>query len=63
MFGRSPVRESEARAVRSLDKEFGLDDAAVAAVKQWTFKPGRTMDGNAVPVLVNIELTFSLRKR
>ena len=53
----------DVRVVQSLDKEFGLDVAAIAAVKEWTFTPGRTADGKAVPVLVNIELTFSQRKR
>jgi outer membrane biosynthesis protein TonB len=48
--------------VRSLDKQFGLDEAAIAALKEWRFKPGRTKDGTAVPVLINVELTFSLRK-
>lgn len=51
----------EVRVVRSLDKEYGLDLQAVNAVKQWEFKPGRK-DGQPVPVLVNIELTFRLRK-
>lgn len=53
----------DVRVVRSLDKQYGLDDQAVQAVKQWEFRPGRTKDGQAVPVLVNIELTFSTRKR
>jgi protein TonB len=48
------------RVVRSLDKTFGLDGEAVAAVKRWRFLPG-TVAGRAVPVLVNIELTFTLR--
>ena len=53
----------DVRVVRSLDTELGLDEAAVAAVKAWEFKPGRTKDGVAVPVLVNIELSFALAKR
>jgi TonB family protein len=51
----------EVRVVRSLDTEYGLDEAAVKAVKNWTFNPGKK-DGIAVPVLVKIELTFRLRK-
>jgi TonB family protein len=51
----------EVRVVRSLDKTFGLDEAAVAAMKQWLFKPGKK-DGVAVPVLVAVEMTFTLRK-
>ncbi|MGB2713613.1 MAG: energy transducer TonB [Vicinamibacterales bacterium] len=39
---------------------FGLDRAAVNAVKQWRFTPG-SRDGQAVPVLVEIEMSFTLR--
>ena len=45
--------------VQSLDDE--LDQQAIAAVKQWQFKPG-TKDGEAVNVAVTIELTFTLKK-
>ena len=45
---------------RSLDKEYGLDDEAVKAAKQWKFKPG-TKDGKPVAVQVTIELTFTLK--
>ena len=48
------------RVIRSLDNAFGLDDEAVTAVKQWRFAPG-TLAGRPVPVLVNIELAFTLR--
>ena len=48
------------RVVRSLDNTFGLDDEALIAVKRWRFMPG-TLSGRAVPVLVNIELAFTLR--
>ncbi len=46
--------------VRSLDSTFGLDQEAVKAAKQWRFVPGRRL-GQPVPVLVTIELTFTLR--
>ncbi len=46
--------------VRSLDSSFGLDQEAVKAAKKWRFRPGTRL-GEAVPVLVTIELTFTLR--
>jgi periplasmic protein TonB len=45
---------------RSLDRTFGLDAKAIEAVRQWRFVPG-TRFGEPVPVLVTIELTFTLR--
>ena len=51
----------EVRVTRSLDREFGLDDEAVRTLKKWSFAPGKK-DGVAVPVLVEIEMTFTLRK-
>jgi TonB family protein len=47
------------QVMKSLDPE--LDQAAVAAVWQWKFAPA-TRDGVPVPVLVPIEVSFSLRK-
>lgn len=46
---------------KSLDTEHGLDNQAVAALKQWQFEPGRK-DGKPVPVRVSIEMRFSLKK-
>jgi TonB family protein len=46
--------------VRSLDPNFGLDQEALKAAKQWRFRPG-TRFGEPVAVLVTIELTFTLR--
>ena len=45
---------------RSLDQTFGLDTEAVKAARQWRFVPG-TRFGEPVPVLVSIELSFTLR--
>lgn len=50
----------EVRVARSLDKVFGLDDEAVKTVKKWLFTPGKR-EGVAVPVLVDVDMTFTLR--
>jgi TonB family protein len=54
------VDASRIKITRSLDSTFGLDQQAIIAVKQWRFRPG-TYKGQPVPVLVNVELTFTLR--
>ena len=38
---------------------FGLSEAAVNAVKQWSFKPG-TLKGEAVDVIYNVTVNFQL---
>ncbi|PYR94595.1 MAG: hypothetical protein DMF84_05435 [Acidobacteria bacterium] len=48
------------KITRSLDRAFGLDDEAIKAVKQWRFRPGM-LKGQPVAVIVNVELTFTLR--
>jgi TonB family protein len=45
------------RVVRSLDK--GLDDNAIAAVKQYRFKPA-LQDGKPVTVALNLEVKFEI---
>jgi TonB family protein len=45
---------------RSLDAEYGLDQEAMRAAGQWRFTPGKK-DGTPVPVVVTIEMTFTLR--
>lgn len=50
----------QVQVVRSLDPTFGLDQEAIKAVKRWRFRPGTRL-GQPVPVLVEIELTFTLR--
>ena len=41
----------EVRIKRSLDRKFGLDDAAINSLKDYRFTP-RTKDGIPVPVLL-----------
>jgi TonB family protein len=50
----------EAIILRSLDRTFGLDGEAIAAVKQWQFVPG-ARDGTPVPVIITVELSFTLK--
>jgi TonB family protein len=38
---------------------YGLDEQALDAIAQWTFKPGMR-DGMAVPVQATIEVNFKL---
>jgi len=44
----------------SLDKVLGLDQQAVKAMKQWTFKPG-LKDGRPVAVSVDVRMKFTLQ--
>ena len=39
----------------------GLDEECVKALKQWQFTPGQK-NGVAVPVVVEVEMTFSIGK-
>jgi hypothetical protein len=50
------------RVTRSLDQQFGLDQEAVKTLKQWRFRPG-TKDGAPVPVLVMVEISYTLGAR
>jgi len=50
-------RTHDLRVVRSLG--LGLDEKAIAAIRQWRFEPGRK-DGIAVAVQVNVEVNFRL---
>jgi periplasmic protein TonB len=51
---------SDVKVVKPLSH--GLDEASVDALKQWRFKPG-TKDGEAVPVIVEVEMTFALGRK
>lgn len=52
-------RVGEVRVLKSLDRASGLDDAAVAAAKLWTFIPGMK-DGKPVATRVTMQLEFRL---
>lgn len=48
------------KVTKSLDPVFGLDQEAIKAARQWKFVPGMR-NNEPVPVLITIELTFTLR--
>ena len=50
----------DVRVIRSLDRVFGLDQEAIVAARRWRFRAGR-LNGQPVPVIVSIELTFNVR--
>ena len=50
----------DVKVLKSLDRTSGLDEQAVKAAKEWRFSPG-TKDGKPVPVVVQVELTFTLK--
>ena len=50
----------DVQVTRSLDTEFGLDEEAIKAAKEWKFKPG-SKDGKPVAVEITLEMTFTLK--
>jgi len=50
----------EVRVIKSLDKQFGLDQEAMVAAKRWLFRPGVGPDGKPVATVVTLELEFRL---
>lgn len=50
----------DVRILKPLDKQYGLDQEAIAAAKQWLFRPGTDKDGKPIPVIVTIILEFRL---
>ena len=52
-------RVRDARVTKSLDKEFGLDDQALKAAREWEFRPG-TINGRPVAAAVTLELLFTI---
>jgi TonB family protein len=53
-------RVSKVWIIKSLDPTHGLDEEAVKAARKWEFNPG-TRFNEPVPVVVTIELTFTLK--
>ena len=51
---------TDVKVSKALDPEYGLDDAAVDAARQWKFKPGMK-DGRPVAVRVTVEMAFTLK--
>ena len=51
---------SAVKVVQSLDREFGLDEEAVKAARQWRFRPA-TNNGVKVRALVVIEVEFRIK--
>ena len=50
----------DVRIIRSLDRNLGLDEQAIKAVKRWRFRPATKM-GTPIAMFVSVEMTFSLR--
>jgi TonB family protein len=50
-------RVDRVRVTTSLDKVYGLDESAMAALKEWRFKPGK-LNGLPVPVVITVQLSF-----
>jgi TonB family protein len=56
----SDGKVGDVQVTESLDPQYGLDEEAVKAVKQWEFEPGKK-DGKPVAVRVHMEMTFTLK--
>ena len=55
---RADGKVGDVRVAKTLHPE--LDESAVRTVRQWEFAPAK-LEGKAVPVVVRIEMTFTLR--
>lgn len=51
----------QVRVTRSLDAVSGLDAEAVAAARLWRFQPAVDAQGQPVPVITHLDLTFTIR--
>lgn len=52
-------RPENIRVVKSLDRVFGLDEAAIETVKRWRYEPARR-NGEAIAITMMVTVTFSL---
>ena len=50
----------DVKVVQSLDSIYGLDKNAVAAMKQWVFKPGMK-DNKPVAVRIHVDMAFTMK--
>jgi protein TonB len=50
----------DVKVVQSLDSVYGLDKNAVAAMKQWEFKPGMK-DSKPVAVRIHVDMAYALK--
>jgi protein TonB len=50
----------DVRIIRGFAPPYGLDQQALATARRWRFRPGMRA-GEAVPVLVNLEIEFNIR--
>lgn len=53
-------RFENGHVTKSLDKIYGLDEAALKAADLWIFRPA-TLRGRPVPMLVTLDMNFTLR--
>jgi periplasmic protein TonB len=50
---------TDIKVVKSLDRQYGLDQAAIEAARKWLFAPGKK-EGKPVPVRITVQMDFRL---
>jgi len=53
---------SDVKLVKSVDSKYGMNEEAIAAARQWVFKPATT-DGKSVAVRVFIDFAFGYHSK